>query len=596
MAVWGPSGNDVWAVGEAGTVMHWDGAAWSRWHLQSRAHWQAIWGRAADDVWIAGNLAEGKRLGAVFHWDGHAWSDTRFPWSMSLESIGASDEGSVWVANNVGRIWGWDGRGWQPRHSPPERPDILCTAVKLHTAAGGLMIKPCPLRDYWDGTAVVSAKNPPSPRSRTFGGTRSSSMLLREYSTIGEVTRWDGTRWVALGTMESGHWSPRGLYARVGVRAIWGASDDDTWVVGSEGAILRWNGSTWRRFESGTHADLEHIWGTGPNDVWATGGPGTAEIGKNDAQAILHWDGTRWRNTITAVSEVQLNGVWGSDRCHVWAVGAGGSVLRRNCDGWSAVASGVTADLWGVGGSGPDDVWVVGDAGTILHLGTGDRLTPAPTRAGLRAVWSASARDAWAVGEKGTILRWDGASWNKVTSPTTGPLRAVQGRGADYVVATGSGADVIVWNGTAWSELARVPYGNCIRPWDSTPNEIVGVWVRAPGDLWANCQNETLMHWDGHQWIVPRLAPASVPRFFFGIAGLADSPLAVGGLGAITRKSGDTWIQSATDTAAPLRAVWVSPRGEVWVVGDRGTIFSLQPSNQRPPAAPRPRPAPPVSN
>ncbi|MBN9161526.1 MAG: hypothetical protein J0I07_11215, partial [Myxococcales bacterium] len=61
-AVWGTGPNDVWAVGAEGTILHFDGVAWtvSSTGLGSgqEVNLTGIWGSGPNDVWaVGGNVA-----------------------------------------------------------------------------------------------------------------------------------------------------------------------------------------------------------------------------------------------------------------------------------------------------------------------------------------------------------------------------------------------------------------------------------------------------------------------------------------------------------------------------------------------------------
>lgn len=63
-AIFGLSPNDIWAVGEAGTVLHFDGNRWLLVGIDAYSgNLKAIWGSASDDVWIGGE-------DGMFHWGG----------------------------------------------------------------------------------------------------------------------------------------------------------------------------------------------------------------------------------------------------------------------------------------------------------------------------------------------------------------------------------------------------------------------------------------------------------------------------------------------------------------------------------------------
>ena len=70
--IWGFDANNVWAVGESGDIVYWDGTTW---HKQSTAsgatNFLGIWGTAADDVYAVGNHAN-RRF--ILHYDGRAWA------------------------------------------------------------------------------------------------------------------------------------------------------------------------------------------------------------------------------------------------------------------------------------------------------------------------------------------------------------------------------------------------------------------------------------------------------------------------------------------------------------------------------------------
>jgi hypothetical protein len=61
-AIFGISPNDIWAVGEHGTVLHFDGSGWSTIAVGGLDDsFRAVWGSASDDVWIGGDSG-------MFHW------------------------------------------------------------------------------------------------------------------------------------------------------------------------------------------------------------------------------------------------------------------------------------------------------------------------------------------------------------------------------------------------------------------------------------------------------------------------------------------------------------------------------------------------
>jgi len=73
-AVWGPSSDDLWAVGSAGAIAHYDGKSWRQVaHQQIGAPYLrlflAVHGTSSTDVWAVGQqLGDGGSTGLIYHY------------------------------------------------------------------------------------------------------------------------------------------------------------------------------------------------------------------------------------------------------------------------------------------------------------------------------------------------------------------------------------------------------------------------------------------------------------------------------------------------------------------------------------------------
>ena len=56
LGVWGRSATDIWAVGEAGTIVHWDGTSWVEAQSPTTRRLNQIWGAGARDIWAVGDV------------------------------------------------------------------------------------------------------------------------------------------------------------------------------------------------------------------------------------------------------------------------------------------------------------------------------------------------------------------------------------------------------------------------------------------------------------------------------------------------------------------------------------------------------------
>src|SRR5690349_5159585 len=100
------------------------------------------------------------------------------------------------------------------------------------------------------------------------------------------------------------------------------------------------------------------------------------------------------------------------------------AITTDSCLTWCQEPSPTTARLHGVWAASASDVFAVGDGGTILRRvsGTWTAMT-SPTTSDLRGVWGLSSSNVWACGVAaggvGAVVHWNGTSWSSVRGTTT---------------------------------------------------------------------------------------------------------------------------------------------------------------------------------
>jgi hypothetical protein len=106
--VYGLSSSDVWASGVAvnnvGTLLHWDGTAWS---LVSGATTDidSVWASSSTDVWFTGSTV-------VLHWNGSAVSTVQTSFTGALLSVSGTGPSDVYVAGESANVHHWNGSSW----------------------------------------------------------------------------------------------------------------------------------------------------------------------------------------------------------------------------------------------------------------------------------------------------------------------------------------------------------------------------------------------------------------------------------------------------------------------------------------------------
>lgn len=213
--VWGSSREDVWAAGESGTLLRYDGTSW-RVQPRPTANWLlAVWGSSRRDVWAVGDL------GTILHFNGSEWSSVPSGTTRSLRGIWGSGPADVWVVGDTGTVLHWDGVAFSP------------FAIGNQTAS---------LHAVW-GTAA------------------SNIWMVGEGGTILHLSG------LPLSPERADSKTTAELHS------VFGTSPTQIWAAGANGTLVQWNGVAWSLVVSRfpVSAAMTSIWGSGSQDVWAVG-------------------------------------------------------------------------------------------------------------------------------------------------------------------------------------------------------------------------------------------------------------------------------------------------------------------------------------
>ncbi len=109
-------GGDYWAVSDHATLFRSaDGGTWQRIYVPSagpQPGFKAVAAVADDNVWAVGEQ------GWVVHFDGHAAKKIHVPTQSTLRAIATNSVGQVYVGGNGGTLLQWDGTEWTAIQSP----------------------------------------------------------------------------------------------------------------------------------------------------------------------------------------------------------------------------------------------------------------------------------------------------------------------------------------------------------------------------------------------------------------------------------------------------------------------------------------------
>jgi photosystem II stability/assembly factor-like uncharacterized protein len=259
------SATDGWAIGEHGSILHYDGAAWTVMSSPTSDSLRGLSMLSADEGWAVGDYPS-----VILHYANQRWSTVVDEPAVARLSVGrlsdvdfvASDKG--WAVGPG--ILHYDGNNW--------------TAFSKEELG---------IRGVLNGVDMVSANEGWAVGD---GGT---------------ILHYQGDTWQPVDSPVETE------LVDVDMR-----STEDGWIVGDNGTVLHFDGTAWSITATPTQAHLLAVTVDDEGEAWAVGGGGT----------LLRFDGQMWvKMEIPATG--YLIDVATSDDGTAWAVGDDGQILRR---------------------------------------------------------------------------------------------------------------------------------------------------------------------------------------------------------------------------------------------------------------------------
>jgi hypothetical protein len=290
-SVWGTSATDVWAVGQPGVILHWDG---SDWDLQTIGEhvFTDVWGTAANNVFAVGHG------GVIYRYNGSSWSSMDSGSEENFYAVGTGPYNEIYACGERGNVRRLNGSSWVGAENAAyrynddgARTDTLLFAEDIQSLA----------------------------TVNRYALAGDAAAVVMENPVDGTSDRW----W----------WGPiedtSGSFIRASVT---GAADGDNYVGNEAGRILQYfvdelGEPSWRRVRN-TDGDISDpvtinhaitgMWLDAAGDqiylttwsaeiaTWARDGSTTARLYADDG----------W-----------LSDIWGAGDGQLWAVGKGGQVL-----------------------------------------------------------------------------------------------------------------------------------------------------------------------------------------------------------------------------------------------------------------------------
>jgi hypothetical protein len=102
------SSKNVWAFGEDGSIVRWNGKKWTSSKFAGGFHPTDAEALSASDVWAVGG-------GTARHWNGKKWASVKLP--AQVGTVHAVSAKNIWAAGSIGgtkaAVIHWNGRSWK---------------------------------------------------------------------------------------------------------------------------------------------------------------------------------------------------------------------------------------------------------------------------------------------------------------------------------------------------------------------------------------------------------------------------------------------------------------------------------------------------
>ena len=152
------------------------------------------------------------------------------------------------------------------------------------------------------------------------------------------------------------------------INKIWGTSINDLYIVGNDGNIAYYNGTTWTKIESGTTLNIYDIWGdinpyTNEYEIIALASDHTSGNGTK----LLKINGNTVENISTEGLPLSMDAIWFRSERIYYAVGDGFYSTRMLGDRWIRDLSIPMFYKSAIRGTNYNNIFLGGGFGLLMH-------------------------------------------------------------------------------------------------------------------------------------------------------------------------------------------------------------------------------------
>ncbi len=241
--------NHVWAVGDSGTILFFDGSTWSVQDSGISSWLGGVSGLDANHVWAVGYG------GTILFYDGSNWATQGSGTTNDLYRICALDSNHVWAVGDGGIILFYNGSNWSTQASETTNALFGVSAADANhvwaVGDGGIIL-------FYDGSNWSTQAS--ETTNALFGVSAADANHVWATDNVGDIYSYNGSSWFKQITVTA-DW----------LNDVYALDAGHVWVVGNGGTIYFYDGSNWYSQDSGTTEDLNGVSASAADQVWAVG-------------------------------------------------------------------------------------------------------------------------------------------------------------------------------------------------------------------------------------------------------------------------------------------------------------------------------------
>ncbi|NQU16445.1 MAG: hypothetical protein HQ564_00140 [Candidatus Saganbacteria bacterium] len=552
-AIHGTSANNIFAVGEGGNLLKYDGSDWLLIETATSEAFYRLWSPSPDVVYLLGSDRYIKKysngnlsieytdpdptqhlatitgfsdsdiyvggIGAMYHYDGTSWSTMEIDTDAYIFGLWGTDSNNLYAVDLDGAIHFYNGSSWV------KQAELVARFNSVH------------------GTAT----------NDVYAVSLAGDYMLYHY---------DGTTWAGIDNSL--------LPGGSALYEVWGSASDDIYVVGDKGRIIHYNGTSWEQIFDIPAREYQAVWGTSASNVLIAGENGI----------LLRKNGSSWTEELGEYRGF-FDGIYGTSSTNMYFGGyvlkSGSAANAMHYDGstLTPVETGSVYDIRGFWGDGSNRFFAITEKifnSQILQFNGSSWSTDYQVSMSLTDIWGSSLTDIYAVGYDKSydskIFHYDGLSWSTLESLSNEIVFDISG-GASNEVYFRSVQDVLgsetpilyLYNGVTLKSVS-LPSGDSIQSIHYLSGTGLYVGIK---DVLAY----KLYLYNGAIWT----ELGSVGYDIKAIWASASNNVYLGTAGGVHRYNGSTIAGPMYPYCDNCNRIWGTDANNIYLVGDHGIIM-----------------------